>query len=102
MSKQATRKRAAQRKPMPVVHIAWYAEGQEWARVKASATDPERFEDTYQEWSAMIEETLIRARTAGAAPVKVPVQADELLRWCRQHGKENNAAARAEFVCAPR
>ena len=80
-----------------IVGVTWYVEA-EWRRVKAGSTDPELFESTFQEWSAMAEGGLRTIKKSGVSAVKVLVIANELLSWCLLKNKENNAAARAEFV----
>ena len=80
-----------------IVGVAWYTEDQ-WQLVKAAATDSERFEDTYADWVAMAEDSFKNMLTAGIVTKRVPVVASELFAWCLAHGKENNAAARAQFV----
>ncbi|MBA3714369.1 MAG: hypothetical protein H0W76_18230 [Pyrinomonadaceae bacterium] len=79
------------------IGVTWYAEDQ-WSLVKAAAADPERFEETYADWVAMAEESMTNMLTAGIVTDRVPIVASELLAWCLVHGKENNAAARAEYV----
>jgi len=87
-------------KKMPsstVVGVTWYTE-ESWVRVKASASDPERFEATYAEWTAMALKSLANFRKAGVNAVKFMVNPDELLPWCMLNNKPNNATSRAEFV----
>ena len=79
------------------VGVTWYAEDQ-WHLVKTAATDAERFEATYAEWVAMAEDAMKDMLAVGVVVERVPVIAAELLAWCLAHGKENNAAARSEFV----
>ena len=79
------------------VGVGWYTET-EWALVKAAATDPERFESTYEEWVQMAEESLLKFLAAGIVAKKAYINANELLAWCLAHGKKNNAGARAQFV----
>ena len=79
------------------VGVTWYTEEQ-WRLVKAAARDPERFEETYAEWIAMAEESTKNMLASGIVTQRVLIVASELLAWCLAHGKENNAAARAEFV----
>jgi hypothetical protein len=79
------------------VSVAWYTES-EWAKVKAAATDPERFEATFDEWLQMAEKSLLNIRAAGIEPSKAYVNAGELLAWCLAHGKQNDSGARAQFV----
>ena len=81
-----------------VVGVTWYAEEQNWRRVKAAAVDPERFEETYAEWKAMAVEAVGDLKRVGVSAVKIFVVPDELLSWCMLHNKPNNAASRAEFV----
>jgi hypothetical protein len=77
--------------------VAWYTE-REWARVKAVAADPERFEATFAEWLTMAEDSLERMLRAGMLGERVLINADELLAWCEAQGRPNDAAARAAFV----
>jgi len=81
----------------PAVGVTWYT-AETWARVKAAAKDPERFEATYAEWDAMAVEAIAKLERAGVGAVKVFIAPDELLSWCLAHNKPNNAASRAEFV----
>jgi methylthioribose-1-phosphate isomerase len=80
-----------------VVGVTWYTE-EDWSKVKAAATDPERFEGTYSEWNAMAVEAVADLKKVGVNTVKFFVIPNELLPWCLAHNKPNNAASRAEFV----
>ncbi len=80
-----------------VVGVTWYTE-ENWERVKAAATDPERFEETYTEWSSMAVDALANIKRTGVNAVKFFISHEELLSWCALHNKPNNAASRAEFV----
>lgn len=80
-----------------VTGVCWYTESQ-WVRVKKTATDPERFEATFDEWSAMAEDALLELRKAGIIPVKVLIDPDEFSAWCKGKSKRNNASARARYV----
>jgi hypothetical protein len=46
------------------VGVTWYTEDQ-WQLVKDSATDPERFEETYAEWLKMAEDACKTMLAAG-------------------------------------
>jgi len=81
----------------PNVGVSWYTE-EEWAKVKAAAVDPERFEATYSEWLQVAEDALLKLRAMGIDAHKSYIQASELLAWCLAHGKRNDGAARAQFV----
>ncbi len=79
------------------VGVAWYT-ADEWAKVKSTAADPQRFEATFPEWEAMAERTLANLREAGVLAVKSFIVAEELLAWCRETGQVNDASARSQFV----
>lgn len=81
----------------PVAGVAWYSEDQ-WALVKASAADAERFENSYSEWVTMAEDALRNIQAAGLKPVRVLLTASELSAWCIARGKPNDAGARAQFA----
>jgi hypothetical protein len=91
------RLRAKKNARATVVGVTWYTE-ENWSRVKAAATDPERFEETYAEWSTMAIEAVADLKKAGVNAVKLSVVPNELLAWCLAHNKPNDAASRAEFV----
>jgi hypothetical protein len=82
--------------PRPV-GVGWYT-AEEWAKMKASVTDAERFEASFSEWQAVAEKFLVDIRKQGIFPTKCFIIASELLAWCLATGKVNNGAARAEFV----
>ena len=79
------------------VAVGWYTEGN-WTKVKASAIDSSRFEETYKEWTEMAEKAFRDFRKAGANAEKFNIDSDKLLAWCFAHGKANSAASRADFV----
>jgi hypothetical protein len=91
------RLRAKKKTRSTVIGVTWYTE-ENWSKVKAVATDPDRFEETYAEWSAMAIEAVADLRKTGVNIVKVLIVPSELLPWCLAHNKPNNAASRAEFV----
>jgi hypothetical protein len=91
------RLRAKKEARSAVVGVTWYTQ-ETWSEVKAAATDPERFEKTYAEWSAMAIEAVADLKNTGVNTAKVLIIPNELLPWCLGHNRPNNAASRAEFV----
>lgn len=79
------------------VGVGWYVE-EEWAKVKAAAVDPERFESTYAEWVKVAEDALRNLRAAGIEPERCYIKAADLLAWCLMYDKPNDAAARSGYV----
>ena len=80
-----------------LVGVGWYTED-EWAKVRSSAADPERFEETYAEWLQMAERALADLLASDTYAEKSYVKASELLAWCLAHNRRNDGAARAQFV----
>lgn len=91
------RLRAKKQTNQPVVGVTWYTE-ENWAKVKASAIDPERFEASFSEWITMANQALADIRNKGIKAVPFNVVAEDLQTWCLAHNKPNSAASRAEFV----
>ena len=81
------------------VDVTWYT-AEEWRKVKDTAVDPERFEETYEEWVKMVDEAIQEIRERGVTVQKQCVVSSELLAWCLAHGRVNDAKARAEFIVA--
>jgi hypothetical protein len=81
----------------PAVAVAWYTSS-EWSRVKAAAADPERFEDSFEEWLVIAEDALVKLRSGGMSAERFFVNADELAKWCVENRLENNSSARARYV----
>lgn len=80
-----------------VIGVGWYTP-EDWERVKATATDPDLFEDSFSDWESMANESFVLVHMSYPNAMKVLVCADEFFAWCHIRGKMNNAHARAEFV----
>jgi len=91
------RLRAKKRNRAVMVGVTWYT-GETWAQVKASASDPERFEETFPEWEAMAIAALREFLRSGIQAVKFHITPEEFIAWCVLNNKVNNAESRAEFV----
>ena len=85
--------------PGLIVGLAWYTE-EEWLKVRSAAADPDRFEETYNEWLQLADEALLKLRAENISARRSFIKAEDLLAWCIAHNKRNDAAARAEFVAA--
>ncbi len=77
--------------------IAWYRPWQ-WERLRELATDSENIENTYGAWLDVVQARLREMNRAGIFPVKVDVDLDELVAWCKQKGVPLDAGGRAKFV----
>ncbi|MDB6111916.1 MAG: hypothetical protein JWR69_3666 [Pedosphaera sp.] len=81
-----------------VVGIGWYTPDQ-YSSLKAFAADPEILDDNHEQWLIGAEK-LFRELGAqdGMRPVRISVDVQELLNWCRKMGNPLDASSRAQFI----
>ena len=80
-----------------MVGVGWYRPEQ-WSLLRAIAADPERLEDSYDEWVAMATKSMQDLAAKGVPTIKVDVEVRELVAWCQQRQLELDGKARASFV----
>lgn len=89
--------KAKNRSQAMVIGLTWYTE-ETWAKVKATATDPECFEDTFAKWKAMAVAASREFQRSGVMALECQIDPEEFFAWCAQEGQENNSTSRGEFV----
>jgi len=77
--------------------VAWYDRAQ-WQRLRQIVTDPERLENSYEEWIAMAEAAVRDLEATGMLIEKVPVDTEDLIVWCNERSRPIDGAARAEYA----
>lgn len=82
-----------------VVGIAWYRRDQ-WNRLRELASDADKLDESYEDWLAGAQKTLVRMEVAGVRAQRVDVDLEGLARWCRAEGRALDSAARAAFVAS--
>lgn len=91
------RLKAKKRSQALIIALTWYTE-ETWAQVKASATDPECFEDSFEKWKAAAIKARSEFQRSGVRAIACLIVPEEFAAWCALHGEENNSTSRAEFV----
>lgn len=91
------RLRAKKRNKALIIGVTWYTE-ETWAQVKATATDPECFEDSFPEWKAMAVTAKREILRSGVQAIECQIDPQEYFAWCAKNNQDNNATGRAEFV----
>jgi hypothetical protein len=91
------RLKAKNRSQALLIGVTWYTE-ETWAQVKATATDPECFEDSFKEWEAMAVKARREFQRSGVRAIECLIVPDEFFEWCALNNQVNNSASRAEFV----
>lgn len=77
--------------------IAWYSRDQ-WSRLREIASDRDKLDDSYEQWLAGAQKTLVEMAAAGKPARRVDVDVDVLARWCQAEGRPIDSAARAAFA----
>ena len=89
--------KAKRRSQSLVIGVTWYTE-ETWAQVKATAVDPECFEDTFAKWKAMAVAARRNFQRSGVLALECQIVPEEFFAWCAQNNQENNSTARGEYV----
>jgi hypothetical protein len=89
--------RAQQRKQAMIVAVVGYT-AETWAQVKATATDPQCFEDTFERWKDVAFTAQREFQRSGVQAMEYQIVPDVFAAWCAQHQQQNDSKARAEFV----
>ena len=89
--------KARRRSRQMVIGVTWYTP-ETWARVKATATDPECFEDSFDKWKAMAVAARRNFQRSGVMALECQIDPDEFAAWCAANQQENNSTSRGEFV----
>ena len=77
--------------------FCWY-EPDEWLKIKMTATDADKQDDSYEEWKANANNAIKEIRAAGHNVVKIAMKSEEFLEWCEKNGVENNGGNRSKFA----
>lgn len=78
--------------------IAWYDDPESFFEMKAYASDPEIWEDTYEEWLIAAKEREQEINKAGIVPVHVNITVNGLKSFCEKENAEPDAKTRAQYV----
>lgn len=82
-----------------VVAFCWY-QPDEWEKLKQTAADAEKLDDTYKEWKKNANDMIRVVRATGRSVQKINIKTEALNAWCKAEGRENNSAARSHYATA--
>lgn len=89
--------RAKHRQQAMIVGVVGYT-AETWAQVKATATDPQCFEETFEKWKDVAVAARREFLRSGVQAVEYQIEPQVFADWCAQHQQQNDSKARAEFV----
>jgi hypothetical protein len=81
----------------PRLGVAWYGPS-DWRALRDAAVDPDELECSYDDWLRLCSVSYAELCADGLEVERVRVEADELIRWCRDESVPLDAQARARFV----
>jgi hypothetical protein len=91
------RLKAKKRSQALIIGVTWY-NAETWAQVKATATDPQCFEQSFPQWKAMAIAARREFQRSGVQAVECQIVPQEFFAWCALNNQENNSTSRAEYV----
>lgn len=89
--------KAKRRTQSLVIGVTWYTR-ESWAAVKATAVDPDCFEESFEKWKAMAVAARRNFQRSGVLALEYQIVPEEFFAWCAKNGQENNSTARGEYV----
>jgi hypothetical protein len=89
--------KAKRRSQQMVIGVTWYTEAS-WAEVKATATDPACFEESFEKWKAMAVAARRNFQRSGVMALECLIDPETFFAWCAANNQENNSTSRGEFV----
>ena len=92
-ARRAARKAARHKKNALAIGLGWYSREQ-WDALTKIVPDRSELDDTHEEWEAQATDALHMLAAQGAQPVKVQVDAQELVAWCQSKGRPADGEAR--------
>ncbi len=81
----------------PIVGIAWFKE-EDYLFLRDIFQDGHALPATYAEWLQKAKGLFDNLSQRGFNPVKVYIDPDTFLQWCRENGRSLDAKARTAYV----
>ena len=80
-----------------VFGVGFYRKEQ-WPLLLETAEDRNELEDTYEEWELNLKKSVKNMHALGMKPLRVEIDINELLQWCKSRNLKNAGENRAEFI----
>jgi len=79
------------------VGLAWYSR-EAWEKLRAIADDRDRLDNSFEEWERRALQAIRDLASVGRRVLKVPIDVEAYVAWCRERGCRLDSASRAEYV----
>ena len=90
--------KAKKRSQSLIIAVTSYTDEEAWAQVKATAVDPECFEDSFVKWKAAALAARRQFLRSGVRALECMIVPEDFFAWCKANDCVNDAAARADFA----
>ena len=80
------------------VGLVSYANSNDFYEMKKYVSDPEIWENTYEEWLEVIEKNEIELQGNGFNTTRVDITVEGLQQFCKKNGFKPDAGARSDYV----
>ncbi len=91
------KKNTNQEEGKPILGVGWYKENQ-WALLLKHSVDRENLEPTYAEWLEGISEGIENLSKSGLQVVKIPIDVEEMIKWCKESEYPFDGESRATYI----
>jgi hypothetical protein len=81
----------------PRFGVPWYRPS-DWRAIRAAAVDPDEMESSYDDWVRLSSSSCAELSADGIDVARIQIEADELIRWCREQRIPLDAHARTRFA----
>lgn len=79
------------------IGVGWYRQEQ-WSLLREQSEDAEQLENTHFEWVINANESIKDIESTGHSIVKIDIDINELIEWCRKENLPVNGKSRAQFI----
>ena len=82
---------------MPAIFV-WFENEENWLSLKNIATDPEIWDESYEEWLNGAKQIYEEIENKGIEICKIVLNADDYLCWCIENDKEPDVKSCNEYA----
>jgi hypothetical protein len=79
------------------IGLAWYSR-ETWEKLRAIADDGEKLDNSFEEWERGALQAIRELASVGRRVLKVPIDVEAYVAWCRERRCRLDSASRAEYV----
>ena len=81
-----------------VIGIAWYKDESTYRRALAIFIDSKDMPTTYENWKTLVERELEEIKWIGNIALRVDINPETFIGWCKLHGVQPDGHGRTAFV----